>query len=75
MFIVSLSYKERISEVEKFIGAHVQYLDKYYAERKFIFSDRKNPRTVGIIVVRNVDRDSLIEIIKQGPFHQNEIAD
>lgn len=75
MFIISLSYKKDISEVEKFIDPHIQFLDKYYSEKKFIFSGRKNPRTGGIILVRNVNRDSLQEIIKQDPFYQNEIAD
>ncbi|QKJ63537.1 YciI family protein [Flavobacterium sp. M31R6] len=75
MFIISLSYKKDISEVDKFIEAHIQFLDKYYSEKKFIFSGRKNPRTGGIILVRNVDRDTLQEIIKQDPFYQNEIAD
>ena len=75
MFIISLSYKKTISEVEKFIGSHIQFLDKYYADKKFIFSGRKNPRTGGIILVRNVDKETLTEIIKQDPFYQNEIAD
>jgi len=75
MFIVSLSYKKEISEVEKFIDLHVKFLDKYYAEKKFIFSGRKNPRTGGVILVRNVDRETLAGIIQQDPFYQNEIAD
>ena len=75
MFIISLSYKKEISEVEKCIDLHVAFLDKYYAENKFIFSGRKNPRTGGVILVRNVDRNELTEIIKQDPFFQNEIAD
>jgi uncharacterized protein YciI len=75
MFIVSLSYKKDISEVEKFIEPHIQFLDKYYADKKFIFSGRKNPRTGGIILVRNVDKETLNDIIKQDPFYQNEIAD
>ena len=75
MFIVSLSYKKEISEVEKFIELHIQFLEKYYEEKKFIFSGRKNPRTGGVILVRNVDRETLNNIIKQDPFYQNEIAD
>jgi len=75
MFIVSLSYKTEISVVEKFITLHIQFLDKYYANKKFIFSGRKNPRTGGIILVRDVDRNELMEIIKEDPFFQNEIAE
>ena len=75
MFIVSLSYKKDISEIEKFIEPHIQFLDKYYAEKKFVFSGRKNPRTGGIILVRNTDKKALSEIIKEDPFYQNGIAD
>ena len=75
MFIVSLSYKKDNSEVDKLLESHVKFLDKYYLENKFIFSGRKNPRTGGIILVRNVDKNSLQEIIKEDPFYQNDIAD
>lgn len=75
MFIVSLNYKKDISEVEKYIKKHVAFLNKYYAEKKFIFSGRKNPRTGGIILVRNVDKQDLDEMIRQDPFYQNGIAD
>jgi len=54
---------------------NVTFLDKYYLENKFIFSGRKNPRTGGVILVRNVDRNELTEIIKQDPFFKNEITD
>lgn len=75
MFIVSLTYKKDISEVERLITSHIQFLDKHYAEQRFIFSGRKNPRTGGIILVRNVNRMELDNIIRQDPFYQNEIAD
>lgn len=74
MFIISLSYKKDLSEVEKYIESHVQFLDKYYSEKKFIFSGRKNPRTGGVIVARNVDRKTLQKIISEDPFYQNDIA-
>lgn len=75
MFIISLSYKKDISEVERFIEPHIQFLDKYYAEKKFIFSGRKNPRTGGVIAAYNVEKDELLQIIQEDPFFQNEIAD
>ena len=69
------SYKKEITEVEKFIDLHIRFLDKYYYEKKFIFSGRKNPRTGGVILVRNVDRETLMGMIEEDPFFQNEIAD
>lgn len=74
MFIISLSYKKDISEVEQFIEPHIQFLDRFYAEKKFIFSGRKNPRTGGVILAHNVDRNGLMEIIQQDPFFLNDIA-
>jgi len=75
MFIVSLSYKKDLSEVKKFAPQHGAFLDNYYAKKKFIFSGRKNPRTGGVILVHNVDSAELMDIIREDPFWQQEIAD
>ena len=75
MFIVSLSYKKDITEVEKFIELHRDFLVKQYADKKIIFSGRKNPRTGGVILFRNVNKEALTNLLKQDPFYQNEIAD
>lgn len=75
MFIISLTYKKDITEVEKYLEPHMQFIEKYYLEKKFIFSGRKNPRTGGVILARNIDNDTLEEMISQDPFYQNGIAD
>jgi uncharacterized protein YciI len=75
MFIVSLTYKTPIEEVEKHIADHVAFLDKYYALNIFIFSGRKNPRTGGIILANNVTRSELEQIITEDPFCIQKIAD
>lgn len=75
MYIVTLTYKKDISEVEKFIEPHVQFLNKHYSQKKIIFSGRKNPRTGGVILFRNVGKEELIDILSQDPFYENEIAD
>lgn len=75
MFIVSLTYKKDISEVEIYIEEHLQFLDKYFAEKKFIFSGPKNPRTGGVILAHNIDKETLSKIIEQDPFYTNQIAD
>jgi uncharacterized protein YciI len=75
MFIVSLSYKKDLHEVEKLLDRHVAFLDKYYAQKKFIFSGRKKPRTGGVILVQTMDKEALMEIIREDPFYSNAIAD
>lgn len=75
MFILLVDYKKSLQKVEENLEAHRQYLDKYYALRKFIFSGRRNPRTGGCILCNAVDEAEVKEIIKEDPFYYKEIAD
>ncbi|WP_111976930.1 YciI family protein [Algibacillus agarilyticus] len=75
MFIVSLTYNVDLSEVDQHISDHIAYLEKYYAQGKFIVSGRKAPRTGGIILVNAVNRQEVESIIQQDPFYQAELAD
>lgn len=75
LFIVSLTYKKELEDVEIFIDKHVCFLDKYYKQGKFIFSGRKNPRTGGVILAYNITRMELELILKEDPFWINQIAD
>lgn len=74
MFLIDLTYKKPLSEVDNFLDEHVAFLDKYYDLGKFIFSGRKNPRTGGIILVQHVDGEELKKIIAEDPFNKNDIA-
>ncbi|MFT8736687.1 MAG: YciI family protein [Zymomonas mobilis] len=76
MFIVNLSYKKPISEIEKYIEAHRGFLDIYYKAGYFLASGAKNPRNGGIILVNSqLSREALEKILLEDPFQQNEIAD
>ena len=52
MFIVNLTYIKPLDEVEKFLEKHIDFLNQYYTKGHFIASGRKNPRTGGIILMR-----------------------
>ncbi|MCT4011785.1 GTP cyclohydrolase [Elizabethkingia anophelis] len=75
MFIISLNYIKAIGEIEAHIDAHNDFLNKYYADRKFLISGKKNPRTGGIIIAQNATIEEIKEIIKEDPFHQYEVAE
>ncbi len=75
MFIVSLTYKKPIEDVEEHIEEHVAILEKYYALNKFVFSGRKIPRTGGVIIVNHVTRPEIEAIVEEDPFKKYEIAD
>ncbi|WP_283607498.1 YciI family protein [Faecalispora anaeroviscerum] len=74
MFIANLTYLKPLSEVEKYLEAHIAYLDRYYHAGKFICSGRKNPRVGGVILFNAKDEAEMKEIISEDPFHVNAIA-
>ena len=74
MFIVSLTYKTELSEVDQHIEAHVTFLEKYYAAGKFIASGRKVPRIGGVILINAANEAEVDSIIKEDPFHIANIA-
>ncbi|SFC89781.1 YciI family protein [Pseudoalteromonas denitrificans] len=74
MFIVSLTYKTQLSQVDNYINEHIIYLEKYYNLGKFLVSGRKIPRDGGIILVNATDRSELDLIIKEDPFYIADIA-
>ena len=75
MFLVLLKYLKPLEEVELFLDEHVQFLDKYYNQGKFIFSGRRNPRTGGVILMKVDSEAEARQIINEDPFHQHNIAE
>ena len=74
MVIIELTYIKPLSEVERFLKEHIQFLDKYYDQSVFIVSGRKVPRDGGVILALT-DKASAAEIIKEDPFHRENIAE
>lgn len=75
MFIAILTYKKPLSEVDKYLQAHRDYLAEHYAAGDFIASGPQNPRIGGVIMIKATDREAVNAIISQDPFNINGIAD
>lgn len=75
MFIAILTYKKPLSEVDRFLAAHREYLAKHYAAGDFIASGPQTPRVGGVIMIKANDRAAVEAIIAQDPFNINDIAD
>ena len=74
MFIVELTYKKPLDEVNKFLDEHKSFLNKYYAQGIFVASGPKNPRDGGIILALT-DKETMMKIIEEDPFCYQKIAD
>ena len=75
MFIVWLTYKVELTVVEQHLAAHIEYLNKYYAQGNFIASGRKVPRTGGVILANALSRQALDAILQEDPFYIEDIAE
>lgn len=75
MFIAILTYKKSLSEVDKYLAAHREYLARHYAAGDFIASGPQTPRIGGVIMMKAESRTDVDIIISQDPFYINDIAD
>lgn len=75
MFVVLLNYVKPLSEVDRFVGEHREFLAHHYAAGNFLLSGRREPRTGGVILATAATRAELERIIQRDPFHREKIAD
>ncbi len=75
MFIIELTYKADLAEIDAHMGAHVVFLKKYYASGNFLVSGRKIPRDGGIILAVGTSRRQIEAIVEEDPFYQHGLAD
>ena len=75
MFIAILTYKKPLSEVDKYLQAHRDYLAEHYAADDFIASGPQNPRVGGVIMIKAANREAVNNIVAQDPFKIHDIAD
>lgn len=75
MFIAILTYKKPLSDVDRFLVAHREYLAKHYASGDFIASGPQTPRVGGVIMMKAASRAAVDAIIAEDPFYINDIAD
>jgi len=75
MFIIELTYKASLEDIDAHMAAHVIFLKKHYAAGTFLMSGRKIPRDGGIIVAIGKSRQHIEKIIREDPFYERGLAD
>lgn len=74
MFIIELTYIAPLSEVDKYLQAHREFLDYHYRQGLLLASGPQKPRTGGVIIALTQDRAFIEEVMKQDPYCLAEIA-
>jgi uncharacterized protein YciI len=75
MFVIELTYKAQLTEIDAHMAAHVMFLKKYYTSGNFLVSGRKVPRDGGIIVAVGTSRRQIETIVEEDPFYQHGLAE
>lgn len=75
MFVILLNYIKPLSEVDRFVDEHRDYLASHYASGHFLLSGRQEPRTGGVILATAQSRAEVERIVLNDPFHREHLAD
>ena len=75
MFVIELTYKADLSEIDAHMTAHVRFLKKHYAAGNFLVSGRKIPRDGGMILAVGKNRQQIEAIVEEDPFYVHGLAD
>jgi len=74
MFILLLHYVKPLTEVDRWLTEHREFLDRHYASGHFLISGRQEPRTGGVIVARAGSRAEIEAIAQEDPFSREGVA-
>jgi uncharacterized protein YciI len=74
MFIIELTYKAPLSDIDASMPAHMKFLKKHYAAGRFVASGRQVPRVGGIILAIGGRREEIEAIAAEDPFCARGLA-
>ena len=74
MFVVLLSYKRPLADLDRTMRAHVAFLEEGYRTGLFLASGRQVPRRGGVILAVAPNRDTLEACMQQDPFVREGLA-
>lgn len=75
MFVIELSYKADLAQIDAHMKEHVAFLREHYASGTFLVSGRKVPRDGGVIVAVGHDREAIEAVVRADPFVSRGLAD
>ncbi len=73
MLIIELTYQKPLSEIDKHLLEHREWLDQCYAKGLLIVSGPKQPRVGGIFIAL-LDKETAAKLITEDPFYKHGLA-
>lgn len=75
MFVIELTYKADLEEIDAQMRPHMAFLKRQYAAGRFLISGRKVPRDGGIILAVGGTKAELEAIMAEDPFCKKGLAE
>ncbi|QID19662.1 GTP cyclohydrolase [Nitrogeniibacter mangrovi] len=75
MYLIMLTYRRPLAEVDAQLAAHRAFLERHYDAGHFLMSGPREPRTGGIILARAASAAAVAEWVSEDPFKQAGVAD
>lgn len=75
MFVIELTYKADLAEIDAQMRPHVAFLKRQYAAGRFLISGRKIPRDGGIILAVGGTKTEIEAIMAEDPFCKRGLAE
>ena len=75
MYVLLVRYLAPLERIDELRPAHVAYLEKHYADGRFLLSGRQRPPVGGVILAADVDRAELDRIIATDPYVTEGVAE
>jgi uncharacterized protein YciI len=75
MFVIELTYKAALAEIDGQMKAHMAFLNEQYAAGRFVVSGRQVPRTGGIILATGGTKAEVEALMQKDPFVARGLAE
>ncbi len=74
VFVIVIKYTKPLTEVEKYLEAHRNFLDSAIKNGTLMLSGAQNPRIGGVIIGRFWSLDEAQAFVHQDPFSVADVA-
>jgi len=74
MFVIIVDYVKPLSEVDRWLEAHREFLREQYAAGLFLASGPREPRDGGLILAHGCNRAALEVLLEADPFKREGVA-
>jgi uncharacterized protein YciI len=73
-FVVFVKYKVPMSEIEKHLKEHREYLQIGYDKGLLLCSGPQNPKVGGVVIARGEEQSELINFFSNDPYNLNNLV-